>query len=70
VAGIGIVVGYGHVLLGVIVAAVLLLVLEVQHIPFLKFLDAATYAHRFQDDRVFDPGKGPTDGSPGRPADV
>lgn len=62
VAGMGIVVGYGHELLGVIMAAALLLVLEVQHIPFLKFVDAATYAGRFQDDRVFvskgDPPKG------------
>lgn len=53
VASIGIVIGYGHVLLGVIIAAALLFVLEIQHIPFFKFLDAANYADRFSDDRVF-----------------
>jgi len=52
VAGIGIVIGYGHVLLGVILAAIVLLILEIQHLPFLKFLDAATYADRFQNDRL------------------
>ena len=51
VAGIGIVVGYGDLWLGVITAAILLFTLELQHIPFLKFLDAATYADRFQPDR-------------------
>jgi len=53
VAGVGIVIGYGRVLLGVIVAAILLLILEIQHLPFLKFLDAATYADRFKNDHVF-----------------
>jgi putative Mg2+ transporter-C (MgtC) family protein len=51
VAGIGIVVGYGDLWLGVITAAILLFTLELQHIPFLKFLDAETYANRFQPDR-------------------
>ena len=53
VAGMGIVIGYGHLWLGVMMAAILLFTLELQHIPFLKFLDAQTYAGRFRDDRVF-----------------
>jgi putative Mg2+ transporter-C (MgtC) family protein len=56
VAGIGIVVGYGHTVLGVILAGVLLLVLEIPHAPFLRWLDARTYSQRFQDDRVPDSG--------------
>ncbi|HEY1733022.1 MAG TPA: MgtC/SapB family protein [Acidimicrobiales bacterium] len=53
VAGIGIVIGYGHVLLGIVLGAILLLILEIQHIPFLRFLDARNYADRFQNDRAF-----------------
>ena len=33
VAGIGIVIGYGHMFLGVFLAAVLMFVLEIEHIP-------------------------------------
>jgi len=51
-AGIGIVVGYGHLLLGVITTALLLLTLELQHIPFLRWLDASTYSGRFKNDLV------------------
>ncbi len=50
-AGIGIVVGYGHLLLGLISTLLFLLTLELQHIPFLSFLDAGSYAGRFQRDR-------------------
>ncbi len=53
-AAIGIVVGYGHTVLGVITAAVLLFTLEVPHASFLKWLDARTYSSRFQDDHVPD----------------
>jgi putative Mg2+ transporter-C (MgtC) family protein len=49
-AGIGIVVGYGHLVLGVITAAILLFVLELPHAPFLRWLDARTYSDRFEDD--------------------
>jgi putative Mg2+ transporter-C (MgtC) family protein len=49
-AGVGIVVGYGHLVLGTIVTAGLLLTLELQHIPFLKWLDAQNYRGRFEDD--------------------
>ncbi len=55
VASIGIVIGYGHLLLGALIAAVLLLVLEIQHIPFLKAFDAYLWAPRFANDRMFAP---------------
>jgi putative Mg2+ transporter-C (MgtC) family protein len=49
-AGIGIVVGFGHLLLGVIGAFLLLLTLELPHIKALSWLDAHRYADRFQND--------------------
>jgi len=58
-AAIGIVVGFGHVLLAIVVTALLLLTLEIQHIPFLRWLDAKSYAGRFTNDRVYDEPKGP-----------
>ncbi|MDQ6614080.1 MAG: MgtC/SapB family protein [Actinomycetota bacterium] len=51
-AAIGIVAGFGHLLLAVITTSVLLLTLELQHIPFLRWLDATSYAGRFTSDRV------------------
>jgi putative Mg2+ transporter-C (MgtC) family protein len=62
-AGVGVVVGFGHLLLGVITTALLLLTLELQHIPFLRCLDAARYSGRFQNDRV----ETGADGSPPDP---
>jgi putative Mg2+ transporter-C (MgtC) family protein len=50
VAGMGIVVGYGYLIPAVVVAAVLLLVLELPNIPLLKRFDARTYAGRFLND--------------------
>jgi putative Mg2+ transporter-C (MgtC) family protein len=50
VAAIGVVVGYGHDVLGVITAGVLLFSLEVPHHRYLRWLDARTYSHRFADD--------------------
>ena len=47
VAGIGIVVGFGHLALGAITAALLLLTLELENIPFLRWLDAGAYISRF-----------------------
>lgn len=58
-AAIGVVVGYGHLLLAVIATALLLLTLEVQHIPFLRWLDAANYADRFTNDRNEPPPEEP-----------
>jgi putative Mg2+ transporter-C (MgtC) family protein len=53
VAGIGIVVGFGHLALGAISAAGLLVTLELPHIPGLKRLDARSLAERFEDDAAF-----------------
>jgi hypothetical protein len=50
VAGIGIVLGYGHLYLGLFIAAAFMFMLELQHIPGLRFLDASTYAARFAND--------------------
>ncbi len=52
-AAIGIVVGFGHLILGAITAALVLLLLELQHIPGLKILDAANYEYRFRKDRNY-----------------
>jgi putative Mg2+ transporter-C (MgtC) family protein len=50
VAGIGIVFGYGHLWLGLIMAAVFMFILELQHIPGLRDLDASHIAERFAND--------------------
>ena len=49
-AAIGIVVGAGAPLAGVALAALVLLVLEVRHVPILKYLDARRYQARFTND--------------------
>ena len=61
VVAIGVVVGFGHLLLGVIITALLLLTLELHHIPGLKYLDPDRYASRFADDQ-FEPGSDPPPG--------
>jgi putative Mg2+ transporter-C (MgtC) family protein len=53
VAGMAIVVGYGHLALGAISAAGLLLTLELPHIPVLNHLDARNLAARFENDAAF-----------------
>jgi putative Mg2+ transporter-C (MgtC) family protein len=50
VAGIGIVFGYGHLFLGLIMAAIFMFILELQHIPVLRELDASRIAERFAND--------------------
>jgi putative Mg2+ transporter-C (MgtC) family protein len=50
VAGIGIVFGYGHFYLGLFVAVIFMFMLELQHIPGLRDLDASTFAERFAND--------------------
>lgn len=49
-AATGIVVGTGHLALGVLVSALVLLILELRFMPGLRFLDAQNHAHRFRDD--------------------
>jgi putative Mg2+ transporter-C (MgtC) family protein len=63
-AAIGIVVGYGHLALGTITAAGLLLTLELPHVPFLQRLDAHSYSQRFQNDRGLEGEEGPGDAGP------
>jgi len=58
VAGIGIVFGYGHLYLGLFMGAAYLFMLEIQHIPGLRFLDAGTYAARFANDAETPLGSG------------
>jgi putative Mg2+ transporter-C (MgtC) family protein len=50
VAGIGIVFGYGHFSLGLLVGGIFMFMLELQHIPGLRFLDASNFAARFAND--------------------
>lgn len=50
VAGLGIVLGYGYLLAGVVVGALLLLILEIPHIPVLRRLDARSYIGKVADD--------------------
>ena len=49
-AGIGIVVGTGHLALGVFTALSVLIVLELRNIPLLHWLDARRYQAAFRDD--------------------
>jgi putative Mg2+ transporter-C (MgtC) family protein len=58
VAGIGIVFGYGHLYLGLFVGVLYLFMLEIQHIPLLRFLDAGNYAARFANDKEGPPRAG------------
>jgi putative Mg2+ transporter-C (MgtC) family protein len=66
VAAIGIVVGFGHLLLGSITAAGLLVTLELPHIPILRSLDAHNFSDRFANDVNFtSQGQAPGDGPAG-----
>lgn len=49
-ASIGIVVGTGHLGLGILTAALVLLILELRNLPGLRRLDARLYQARFRDD--------------------
>jgi putative Mg2+ transporter-C (MgtC) family protein len=60
-AAVGIVVGYGHLVLGVVTTALVLLTLETRHIRQLSFLDGRRYRDRFRDDMSPPTGM---DGSP------
>jgi putative Mg2+ transporter-C (MgtC) family protein len=56
VAAIGIVAGAGHLLLAILVAALVLVDLELRHLPLLRYLDAQRYARRMTpDDDMDDP---------------
>lgn len=65
VAGLGVVVGYGHLWMGTVVAAAMLLTLEVPHVPFLHQLDVRRLRDRFEHDPALAADQG--DGGEGRP---
>jgi putative Mg2+ transporter-C (MgtC) family protein len=71
VAGIGIVFGYGHLFLGLIMGAIFMFLLELQHIPGLRRFDASAIAGRFTNDfevpvpALVDPETPGADGSAG-----
>ncbi|HSP36557.1 MAG TPA: MgtC/SapB family protein [Frankiaceae bacterium] len=50
VAAIGVVVGTGHLALGALITALVLLILELRFLPVLRMLDAQRYAARFRND--------------------
>jgi putative Mg2+ transporter-C (MgtC) family protein len=49
-AGVGIVVGTGHLALGALTAVLVLFILELRNLPGLRRLDARRYETRFRDD--------------------
>jgi putative Mg2+ transporter-C (MgtC) family protein len=53
-AALGVVVGFGHPMLGVVSAAIVIIVLELRYIPGLKLLDASNHARHLQQDAHFD----------------
>jgi len=59
--GVGVVAGTGHPWLAVFVAALIVLDLELRHMPILNWLDAHRYANRMANDPDDDP---PKDGNP------
>jgi putative Mg2+ transporter-C (MgtC) family protein len=66
-AAIGIVAGYGELLLALIVTAAILLLLEIPEIPLLRFVDARTYMSRAgRDPDLLLPTTPGQDTSPGR----
>jgi putative Mg2+ transporter-C (MgtC) family protein len=52
-AGIGIVAGFGFLLVDTVLAALLLATLEIPHARYLRVLDASRYAGRFAKDSAF-----------------
>jgi hypothetical protein len=53
VAAIGVVLGYGHLALGAITAAGILIVLELPYVPWLRGIDAEVFTKRFRKDPQF-----------------
>jgi putative Mg2+ transporter-C (MgtC) family protein len=53
-AAIGVVVGYGHLALGAITAAGILVTLELPHFPGVRLLDAQTLSNRFESDPMYE----------------
>jgi putative Mg2+ transporter-C (MgtC) family protein len=59
-AAVGIVVGTGHLVLGTVVTAAVLLALEMQNIPGLGRLDGRSYRGRFRSDDEGPPARRPS----------
>ncbi len=53
-AALGVVVGFGHPMLGVASAAMVIVVLELRYIPGLKLLDASNHRNHLRSDAHFD----------------
>ena len=73
VAALGVVVGYGHLWLSTVIAAVMLLTLEAPHVPFLRRVDVRELRDRVEHDPALDDNGGASHESPpapdtGRPA--
>ena len=49
-AALGVVVGYGHLLVATLITGLLLVTLELQHLPLLRRFDAQNFRNRFQND--------------------
>jgi putative Mg2+ transporter-C (MgtC) family protein len=56
-AAIGIVVGYGHIALGILTAAGILLTLELRFIPGLRILDSSRHSARFKQEHPSERGR-------------
>ncbi|MCU1452406.1 MAG: putative MgtC family protein [Acidimicrobiales bacterium] len=67
-AAIGIVVGARHLMLGVALTGMVLVVLELRHLPVLRHLDASAVVGRFQNDTEFE-GNGSQGAPPPAPND-
>jgi putative Mg2+ transporter-C (MgtC) family protein len=50
VAGVGLVVGMGHLVVGTLVGLTTILILELKYMPGLRILDAGRYSYRFRSD--------------------
>jgi putative Mg2+ transporter-C (MgtC) family protein len=64
VAALGVVVGYGHLWLGAVTAAMLMLMLELPHLPWLRGLDVQRLSRRFENDPALGGGQSDSDGMP------
>ena len=50
-AVVGAAAGQGHLLLAIAATALILVILEVEHVPGLRLLDPGRYSSRFRNDR-------------------
>jgi uncharacterized membrane protein YhiD involved in acid resistance len=55
IAAVGVLAGAGYVILSIMFMALVILILELRHLPGVRLLDARRYVQRFRDDDS-DPG--------------